>query len=132
VVTRRTPRSGTTAKRTTAERTTAERTTAKRSPSSRTTRRRTTKGTGGYRTRRRTPRTATTLGSAFALGLVAVFSRMSWPLKIGLVVVVLVAAAGYLVLRARQGAAEPTPESDQPAAVPPAESAPPDAKDAQP
>jgi len=121
-VTKRTPRSGSTAKRATTSRTTT------RTTASRTTRRRTSSGTSGYRTRRRTPRTATTLGSAFALGLIAVFTGASWPIRIGAVVVVLIVAAGYLLVRARQGgqgaAPDPAVQLDPPA--------PTDAKDAEP
>jgi len=128
VVTRRTPRAGTTAKRTTAKRTTAGRST---------TRRRTSAGSGGYRTRRRTPRTATTLGSAVALALIALLTKISWPVRIGLVVLVLIAAAGYLLVRARRqggdASPEPAPSSEPPAdATPPAEPGSTDPKDAQP
>jgi hypothetical protein len=80
----------------------------------RTTRRRTTSRTGSASYRRRTPKTSTTLGSAFALGLVALFTRVSWPIRIGIVVVALLAVAGYLVIRARRGAGPEASEDSAP------------------
>jgi len=67
-------------------------------------RRPSSRSTGSGRTRRRTPRTSTTLGGAFALGLVAVFTRASWPVRIGVVVVALLAVAAVLVVRLVVGA----------------------------
>jgi len=81
-----------------------------------TTRRRTTPG---YRTRRRTPSTPATLGSAFALGLVALFVRAGWPVRIGVVVVALVAVAAFLVIRARSAGAPDAEPAAEPAAEPP-------------
>lgn len=90
---------------------------AKRGTSSRRTTSRSgarTRRTGSSASRRRTPKTSTTLGSAFALGLIALFTRASWPVRTAVVVVALVAVAGYLVVRARRGTA---PEPEPPAAA---------------
>jgi hypothetical protein len=81
------------------------RTTGRRTTGRRTTGRRTTGTSSGYR-RRRTPKTSTTLGSAFALAVIALFTKASWSVRIGLVVLVLVVVAGYLVFQARRGATE--------------------------
>jgi hypothetical protein len=66
------------------------------------------------------------LGSAFALGLIALLTRASWPVRIGLIMVALFAAAGYLVIRARRSDAEPVPESQEDSAVSPASAVSPD------
>lgn len=80
---------------------TNRRTTTRRRAS--TTRRRRTSGSStSRRTGRRTPRTSTTLGSAFALALIALFTQASWPIRIALVLVAVVAFGAYLVIRAHQ------------------------------
>jgi len=64
--------------------------------------------------RRRTPRTSTTLGSAFALALVALFARSSWPVRLGVIAVAVVAVAVVLVVRGRRPDAEPPPAAADP------------------
>jgi hypothetical protein len=95
---------------------TKRRTTGTRSGRSRT--RRSTPGSG-YRTRRRTPKTSTTLGGAFALALVALFAKTSWPVRIGIVVVAVIALAAFLVLRARSGGGAGPDQQDPPPDAPP-------------
>ena len=114
-----------------------KRTTGGLTPRRRTTGRRTTsrRTTSGYRTRRRSPRTANTLGGAFALGLIALFTKTGWPVRIGIVVVALAAVAVYLVLRARRSGAGPEPVANpepvaEPAAGADSPAAPIDPKDA--
>ncbi len=98
---------------------------------------RTTRSSSGYRYgyRRRRPGTASTLGGAVALGAIALLTKLSWPQRIGLAVIVLLLVVGYeLWTRRGQIAAEiaqqqaagdggPTgPPSAQPPPGPPAAS----------
>ena len=65
--------------------------------------------------RRRTPRTSTTLGSAVALALVALFARSSWPVRLGVIAVAVVAVvAAVVVVRRRRPDAAPTPSEPAP------------------
>lgn len=68
-------------------------------------RRRTTRGSTAYRRRR--PRLATTLGAALGTLLVAMLTGASWPVRIGLAVLVAV-VGGYLLWSGRR-APEPDP-----------------------
>jgi lysylphosphatidylglycerol synthetase-like protein (DUF2156 family) len=59
------------------------------------TRRNRSSGGRSYGYRRRRPRTSTTLGGAVALGVIALFTRLSWAQRIGLALVVVVLVVGY-------------------------------------
>ena len=92
----------TTAKKPAARKTTARKTTARRTAAPktrRTTTRRTTTGSARRRrtTRRKSPALATTVGSAIGTLAVTSLLGLSWPARIGLAVVVLAIALGYLV-----------------------------------
>lgn len=68
------------------------RTTGRTAASKRTSTRRTTgRSTTGYRTtRRRQPKVATTVGAALGMLIISLFTSMSWPARIGVVVLVIV------------------------------------------
>ncbi len=59
------------------------------------TRRRRTSRRTTRRTVRRRPKLATTLGSVAALALMAFYSRVGWPWRIGATVAITVALVGY-------------------------------------
>lgn len=97
------------AKTSTAKRT-AARTTATKT---RTTTRRTT--------RRTTPALSTTLGSALGTLLVTTLLDLSWPVRIGLLLLVLALGVGYLLWRARSeiASAASSPDGGVPAGTQP-------------
>jgi hypothetical protein len=103
---------------------------ATRRPARRTTtRRRTTNRRTTYRTtRRRTPKLATTLGAALGALLISVVTDMSWPLRIGLVVLAVLVAVGYLLWSHRAeiatGAQERSPDGTNPSEPPAPSTAP--------
>ena len=75
---------------------TTSRSGAGRSTTSRSTTRRTTMRRRTTR-RRTTPKVATTIGSALGLLIVTALTRMTWPQRLGLVAVVLVAGLAYIL-----------------------------------
>ena len=81
-----------------------------------------TRTSSGYRPRRRRPRTATTLGGAAALALVALLGKMTWGVRIGLLVVVAVAAVAVLLWSKRGEIADQMAQdrAEQPPEAPPA------------
>ncbi|MBK6886339.1 MAG: hypothetical protein IPH03_07570 [Tetrasphaera sp.] len=80
-----------------------------RSGSRATTRRRS--GTA-YRRRRTTPKVATTVGSAIGLLVVTALTRMSWPQRLGLVALVLLAGLAWVIWSHRAEIAHGASEQD--------------------
>ncbi len=67
------------------------------STSRRTTGRRTTRRTTAYPRRRRTRSVSSTVGAALGTLVVGVLLNLSWPVKIGLVVLVVLVGVAYLL-----------------------------------